>query len=82
MYKVYINSLLATLSGHYFEISVNTLSLPCPSFARDVTLLAFFPSFLKTLMNICFQCSVSWSYDFNHTKSGVVTFDESKPIHS
>ena len=33
-------------------------------------------------MNICFQYSVSWRYDFNHTKSGVVTFGESKPIHS
>ena len=28
MYKVYINSLLATLSEHYFAISINTLSLP------------------------------------------------------
>ena len=81
MYKVYTNSLLATLSEHYFAILINTLSLPCPSFA-DVTLLAFFPSFLKTLTNICFQYSVSWRYDFNHTKSGVVTFGESKPIHS
>ena len=35
-------------------------------------------------MNICFQYSESWRYDFNHTetKSGVVSFVESKPIHS
>ena len=33
-------------------------------------------------MNICFHCSVSWRYDVNHTKSGVVTFGESIPIHS
>ena len=25
---------------------------------------------------------MSWRYDFNHTKSGVVTFGESKPIYS
>ena len=30
----------------------------------------------------CFQDSVSCRYDFNHTKSGVVTFAEWKPIHS
>ena len=50
MYKVDINSLLATLLEHCFAISFNTLSLPCPSFEDDVTLLVLFPSFLKTLI--------------------------------
>ena len=82
MYKVYINSLLQKLSNHCYAISINSLSLPAPSFADDVTLLALFPSFLKTFLNICHQCSVTWTYEFNHTKSGVVTFGETKPIHS
>ena len=50
--------------------------------ADDATLLALFPSFLKTLLNICHQYSVTWRYEFNHTKSVVVTFGETKPIHS
>ena len=37
MYKVYINGLLRTLSDHCLAISINTLSLPSPSFADDVT---------------------------------------------
>ena len=82
MYKVYINSLLYKLSNHCYVISINSLSLPAPSFADDVTLLALFPSFLKTVLNICHQYSVTWRYEFNHTKSGVVTFCETKPIHS
>ena len=82
MYKVYINSLLQKLSNHCYAISINSLSLPAPSFADDVTLLALFPSFLKTFLNICHQYSVTWRYEFNHTKSGVVTFGETKPIHS
>ena len=57
MYKVYINSLLQKLSNHYYAISINSLSLPAPSFADDVTLLALFPSFLKTFLNICHQYS-------------------------
>ena len=65
MYKVYINSLLLKLSNHCYAISINSLSLPGPSFA-DVTILALFPSF----------------HEFNHTKSGVVTFGETKLIHS
>ena len=82
MYKVYINSLLQKLSNHCYAISINSLSLPAPSFADDVTLLALFPSFLKTFLNICHQYSVTWRFEFNHTKSGVVTFGKNKPIYS
>ena len=82
MYKVYINGLLRTLSDHCLTISINTLSLPSPSFADNVTLLALFPSFLKALMSICYDYSVTWRYEFNHSKSGIVTFGETKPIHA
>ena len=78
MYKVYINGLLRTLSDHCLAISIDTLSLPSPSFADDVTLLALFSSFLKALMSICYL----WRYEFNHLKSGIVTFGETKPIHA
>ena len=59
MDKVYINGLPKTLSEHCFAISINScLSLPSPSFADDVTLLALFPSFLQTLMNLCHDYSL------------------------
>ena len=32
-------------------------------------------------MNICHKYGIKWRYEFNHTKSGVVTF-ETKPLHS
>ena len=53
MYKVYINSLLKVLTDHCYAISINRLSLPSPSFADDISLLALYPSFLETFMNIC-----------------------------
>ena len=81
MYKVYINSLLNTLAEHSHAISINCLRLTAPSFADDVTLLALFPTFLKVFMNICHQYSVTWRYEFNHLKSGVVTFGEAKSVH-
>ena len=43
MYKVYINSLLQKLSNHCSAISINSLSLPAPLFADDVTLLGALP---------------------------------------
>ena len=81
MYKVYINSLLKVLTDHCYAISTNRLSLSSPSFADDISLIALYPSFLETFMNICYIYSRKWRHEFNHTKSRVVTFGETKPIH-
>ena len=82
MYKVYINSLLKELSDRCFAISINTLRMPAPSFADDICLIALHQSLLKILMNKCHNYSKKWRYEFNHSKSGVVTFGETKPVHS
>ena len=42
IYKVYINSLLKVLTDHCYAISINRLSLPSPSFADDISLLALY----------------------------------------
>ena len=60
---------------------LNRLSLPSPSFADDVTLLALYPTFLHTFMEMCYEYSIKWRYEFNHIKSGVVTFGECKLAH-
>ena len=49
MYKVYINSLLKVLIDHCYAISINRLSLPSPSFADDISMLALYPSFLLNI---------------------------------
>ena len=81
MYKVYINSLLNELTKHCYAVSINQLSLPSPSFADDIALFALYPTFLTSLMGMCYKYSTKWRYEFNHTKSGVVTYGETKPVH-
>ena len=81
MYKVYVNGLLTVLSNHCYAILINGLRVPSPSFADDISLLTLHPSFLKTFMNICNRYGTKWRYDFNHSKSGVVTFGKTKPYH-
>ena len=71
MYKVYINGLLNELTQH-----------TSPSFADDISLLSIYPAFLSSLMNLCYAYSIKWRYEFNHVKSGIVTFSESKRVHS
>ena len=81
MYKVYVNGLLNVLSSHCYAIFINGLRIPSPSFADDISLLTLHPSFLKTFMKICNRYGIKWRYDFNHSKSGIVMFGETKPQH-
>ena len=82
MYKVYINELLNELTQHSCALSLNSISLTSPSFADDITLLSIYRTFLSTFMNMCYEYSIKWRYDFNHLKSGIVTFGETKRVHS
>ena len=82
MYKVYINGLLNELTQHSCALSLYSISLTSPSFADDISLLSIYPAFLSSLMNLCYAYSIKWRYEFNHLKSGIVTFGESKRVHS
>ena len=31
---------------------------------------------------MCYEYSIKWRYEFNHLKSGIVTFGETKQVHS
>ena len=81
MYKVYVNGLLCVLTNRCYAIFINGLRIPSPSFADDITLLALHLSFLQTFMSICYKYSIKSRYEFNHSKSGIITFSESKPQH-
>ena len=62
-------------------LDINSLSLPSPSFADNISLLAIQPSFLRVLMQMCYCYSLRWGYGFNNSKSGVVTFGETRVVH-
>ena len=69
MYKVYVNGPLNVLSNHCHATFINGLRIPSPSFADDISLLTLYPSFLKTVMNICNSYGINWRYDLNHSKA-------------
>ena len=79
MHKVYANGILCVLTNHCYAIFMNGLRIPSPSFTDDITSVALHPPFLKTFMNICYKYCIKWRYEFNHSKSEIVTFVESKP---
>ena len=59
MYKVYTNSLLKVLTDQCYAISINRLCLAWPFFADNISLLALYPSFLETFMNICHKYGIT-----------------------
>ena len=81
MYKVYNNSLLYVITDHCYSIFINSSKLTSPSFADDLSLITLHPSFLMTFMNICHEYGLTWRYEFNHSKSHIVTFGETKAVH-
>ena len=76
MYKVYLNILLNEVTNHCYAISTNQLILPSPSFADDISLIVLCPTFLTSLMGMYYKYSTK-----RHTKSGAVTYGETKPVH-
>ena len=56
------------------------LSLQSPSFADDISLLATYPTFPSTFINLCYEYSIRWRYEFHNDKSGIVTW-RTKRIH-
>ena len=79
---MYINGLLNELTQQSCALSVYSISLTSSSFADDISLLSIYPTLLSSLMNLCYAYSIKWRYEFNHVKSGIVTFGESKRGHS
>ena len=69
------------LSSHSYAVFINSIKLTSPTFADDILLLALQPSFFQTFMKICFRYSLKWRYEFDNSKSGVVTFEETKSTH-
>ena len=52
--KRLINALLIALSNHSYALKISSLSLPSPSFAEDISLLAIQLSVLRFLMQMCY----------------------------
>ena len=58
-----------------------SLSLTSHSFADDIYLIAIQVRFLTVLLHMCHCYSLKWRYELSNTKSGVVTFGETKTTH-
>ena len=83
LYKVYLNRLLVELDNINIGISLFNHSLSSPCFADDLTLVSCYQTCLKILIQIAYEYSCKWRYQFNYDrKTAVVVFGESPVSHS
>ena len=81
MYRVYVNELIKIVADCECSFSIGPLKLGSPTFADDMTLLTLFATVLQLLMDKAFRYSQKWRFNYNETKSGVVTFGDHGPHH-
>ena len=82
LYKVFINQLLRETCHIKLGASLFNYDLSCPSFADDMTLVSCYPSSLNVLMQLAYQYSCNWRYQFSYAKTSVVAFGEFPAEHS
>ena len=78
LYLVYIDALICELVCSNFGFQIEGLSLCAPSFADDMALLSLSCKALQKMINICFNYSKLWRFQYNPTKCSVVVFNETK----
>ena len=68
----YINRLLVELNNINIGISLFNHSLSSPCFADDLTLVSCYPTCLKILIQIAYEYSCKWRYQFNYDRKTAV----------
>ena len=82
LYKVYKNRLLVELDNINIGISLFNHSLSSPCFADDLTLVSCYLTCLKILIQIAYEYSCKWRYQFNYDRKTAAVFFGESPLVS
>ncbi|MES9879941.1 MAG: reverse transcriptase family protein [Sedimenticola sp.] len=77
-YILYIDALLKNLEQSNNGGVIYQSSVSCPTVADDMVLISFSKTGLSNLMDMCYEYSQQWRYEFNASKCSVVVFNESE----
>ena len=70
LYTIFNNDLLCTLKN--LAARVGDIHTTCPAYADDIALVALYKPIMQRLLNLAYEHSRKWSYDFNPSKSVLV----------
>ncbi len=78
LYLVFIDQLICNLESSGLGLSMHDINLSCPTVADDMVLMSLSKSGLQRMLNICYEYSCEWRYDYNAAKSAVIVFNETE----
>ena len=72
LYQVFCNELLASIKSCRKGLSVHGINVSCPTFADDIVLISIHEHCLQNMLNIAYNYSIKWRFQFNAQKSCVM----------
>ena len=72
LYQVYINEMIIELRKSIYGIQINSIDVTSPAHADDIAVMALYKVALNHLLNIVYQHSVVWNFDYNIDKCVVL----------
>ena len=80
LYQFFINPLLQKLEVTGLGAKIYDIDVSAPTQADDVSLVTLFPNNAQTLLDIAYEHSVKWRYDFNVDKCCVVVYSKGRKV--
>ena len=78
LYLIYINDLISELQNSSYGLSIGHISVCAPTVADDMLLLSLSIKSLQNMIDICYNYSCRWRFQYNPSKCAVIVFNETK----
>jgi len=77
-YLAYINGLINIISGSGLGICLYKCNTSCPTVADDMILMVYSSCALQRMIDICYQYSCKWRFEYNASKCAVIVFTKQR----
>jgi hypothetical protein len=74
LYQIFNNDLLLDIQRSGSGAYINDVNVSCPAFADDVSLVSLLKQSMQTMLDMAYQYSCKWRFEFNPDKSVVMCF--------
>jgi hypothetical protein len=74
LYTKMNNGLLTKLKESHMGARIGTIPSSNPAYADDIAIIAIHKRLLQKLLNIAYQYSLQWRFDFNASKTEIIRF--------
>ena len=81
LYVIFINDLLSQICASNLGLSICDINCSSPAHADDVALISLHKSCLNSMLDICYQYSKKWRYNYNEEKTIYIMWGKNDESH-